>query len=292
MSCLWEAYAACFRLLSPLHIGWRRVGNLQQTRRYLPARNLWGALTARLARLAGVSSSDQAGYKQVGESVEHNLRFSYFFPISLPAGKTFPDLDANSRLSPWPWGDEEKFSWLFLSSQASTAINAAGTAEEGSLHDAEFIAPFTRENEPVGLFGYVFVRKNALPDWQVAWHQGLQFGGERTYGWGRVQARDPELLPVAQSGRVRCFGYEVDLTVPEAPIFVLAAETHLLAHSRAQGLGCTGAVESLMVRETREGHFFGRYTKVLDVCWTPGSKLLQPARLAIDGQGIWYPAAG
>ncbi|WP_041331191.1 MULTISPECIES: hypothetical protein [Roseiflexus] len=42
----WQAYEVIFRLRAPLHVGWRRVSNLQMTRHYLTGRNVWGALLA------------------------------------------------------------------------------------------------------------------------------------------------------------------------------------------------------------------------------------------------------
>ena len=44
----WTVYRVTWRLLAPMHIGWRKLGNMQQTRPYVTGRNLWGAFTARL----------------------------------------------------------------------------------------------------------------------------------------------------------------------------------------------------------------------------------------------------
>ena len=46
----WQKYDLAFQLLAPLHIGYRKVGNLMQSRGYVPGKNLWAALTARLTR--------------------------------------------------------------------------------------------------------------------------------------------------------------------------------------------------------------------------------------------------
>jgi hypothetical protein len=46
----WIGYRVVFRLRSPLHIGWRKAGNVQVTRPYLTGRSFWGALTERLVR--------------------------------------------------------------------------------------------------------------------------------------------------------------------------------------------------------------------------------------------------
>ena len=83
----WTAYQVSFRLLSPLHIGWRKLGNLQQTRPYVPGRSLWGALTARLTReLVGCN------YRCIGAKVDKELAFTYFYP----------SIQHNS-VTVWPW---------------------------------------------------------------------------------------------------------------------------------------------------------------------------------------------
>src|SRR5712692_8407277 len=99
----WVTYQVTFRLLSPMHIGWRKLGNLQQTRPYVTGRSLWGALTARITRELG--SSD---YEKIGKQADQQLAFTYFYP------STSKDPDA-IRL--WPWGDNwDKFAWSFLGS--------------------------------------------------------------------------------------------------------------------------------------------------------------------------------
>ena len=37
----WTAYRVVLRLRGPMHIGNGRVGNIQQTRPYVPGRNIW-----------------------------------------------------------------------------------------------------------------------------------------------------------------------------------------------------------------------------------------------------------
>ena len=50
----WTHYRLKFRLISPLFVGFRRSGNLWETRRYVPGKVLWAALTARLTRDRGL----------------------------------------------------------------------------------------------------------------------------------------------------------------------------------------------------------------------------------------------
>lgn len=281
----WHAYPVYLQLLSPVHIGWQRAGNLQQTRPYLPAWNLWGALTARLARQANIATEDQAGYKKMGELVEGNLRFTYFYPTMYFGNDAF---DADKML--WPWDDQERFSWLFFASQASTALSAACTAEEGSLHDVEFIAPFTRAGDQVGLVGYVFSKPDFQLDWQSVLRQGLQLGGERTYGWGRVRAEWPLTELTINEPQVNCFGLKVELDAPEAPIIKLKQHTGvLLAHTLVDGvMDFEGPIERMVRRDTKDSRFFGRDIKVNVPCWMPGSKSRLQADFGINGQGVWY----
>src|SRR5690348_1055610 len=106
----WEVYPVAFRLHSPVHIGWRKVGNLQQTRPYLIGRTLWGALTARLTREQGGTK-----YDDVGRAVDKLLTFTYFYPSTEP----HPE-----KVTLWPWARQwDEFAWTFLNSYASTALD-------------------------------------------------------------------------------------------------------------------------------------------------------------------------
>src|ERR1051326_8782018 len=79
----WGFYELRFRLLSPLHIGHQKIGNIQRTRHYVPARTLWGALTARLTRDAkacALTGVDEGDYVGMGALIKQQIAFSYFFP--------------------------------------------------------------------------------------------------------------------------------------------------------------------------------------------------------------------
>src|SRR5947199_6878046 len=96
-----------------------------------------------------------------------------------------------------------------MGSYASTSLANGRNAEEGSLHETEFIAPHTRGDDPkqVYLVGYIFENKQGekLP-WQGILRK-LQFGGERGYGWGRVEPVK-EMLEEVKNGK--CFDYDLD----------------------------------------------------------------------------------
>jgi len=177
----WTHYRLRFRLLAPLHVGWRKTGNLMQTRPYVPGRLLWAALTARLTRNAGQGHDAQA-YQDVGKRVQEYFRFGYLWP----------SLDGKHPY--FPWEHPADFEYLLLGSYMSTSLHPQSTtAEEGSLHEVEFLAPTARDGRPVFLLGDLWVSEDDLPndpanlgDWKAALSY-LQLGGERGYGWGRVR---------------------------------------------------------------------------------------------------------
>src|SRR5574341_188682 len=135
----WTPYLVIFKLLSPIHVGWRKIGNMQQTRPYVTGRALWGSLTACLVREGGGND-----YKTMGEEVDKQLAYSYFYP------------SADKKECDFYWDDWEEFSWKYLGSYVGTALQKGRGAENGSLHEIEFIAPVTRDNKPVHLVGYIF----------------------------------------------------------------------------------------------------------------------------------------
>jgi len=290
----WSVYLVLFRLLSPLHVGWRKVGNLQQTRPYLPGRNLRGALAARLTRDFG----EKKDYQETEKKIDDLLRFTYFYPVAPTDIQNFySEFAAGTNLKNkellWPWEDPEKFAWLFLDSYASTAISDQRTAEEGALHETEFISHRTKEGKQVGLIGYVFVRNDCSLPWKEVLSR-LQVGGERTYGWGRLAlwGRKPEKLKVME-GRIKCFGCLVypgearDDTFADGPVFSLEKEEPLLAHAKAENVECQGAIEPVVGRTTKNGAFFGREISAADICWVPGSKVKQAASFCLDREGLW-----
>jgi hypothetical protein len=269
----WTAYKIVFRLLSPMHIGWTKQGNVQRTRPYVAGKALWGALTARLTRDFPHLGGD---YETVGKRVSDELAFSYFYPA---VGETV-DL--------WPWGERaDEFAWRYLGSYASTALNyGCNTAEEGSLHETEFIAPHTRDGRPVYLVGYIFERQGCTLPWQEVLSR-LQLGGERTYGWGRVELHKPP------ENVQQFFDFHLDLN-GKRPVVIIPVGKELLAHTLAvefQGRrpvpGVSGPIEPLLGRETTNPQRFGGDLPPARICWQPGGTLTAGAKIIIGEYGIW-----
>jgi hypothetical protein len=267
----WTAYRITWRLLAPMHMGWRKLGNLQQTRPYVTGRSLWGAFTATLTRELGHN-----GYGKVGDQVDNDLAFTYFYP----------SIDEDT-VKVWPWPQfeheylSEEFAWLFLGSYVSTALENGRSSEERSLHETEFIAPYTRNGQPVYLIGYVFELDGCQLDWQNILGR-IQTGGERSYGWGRMHL---QCQPIKEK---KCFGYDLDLTGVYPQITVPKGK-ELLAHTSVEDLKNVqiGTMEPLVGRITRSDATFGSSISQAQICWIPGSTINEEKTFQIQPRGIW-----
>jgi hypothetical protein len=267
----WNGYQISLRLLSPLHIGWRKSGNLQQTRPYVTGRALWGALTARLTR-----DQQHDNYKTVGDQVDEQLAFTYFYPS---------DIDDRVRL--WPWGEEwDEFAWTYLNSYVSTALEDGHAAEEGSLHETEFISPRTRDGKQVYLIGYVLAQDDCQLNWLGALSR-LQLGGERGYGWGRMVLQlDRDKKSIGKDSP--CFKDFKLANGTDNPILeVTSSEAKLLAHAIADINEVAGEIEPLVGRETDPTGRFGHLHSKPKVCWKPGKSVSKGDKFSIGCRGLW-----
>lgn len=277
----WQGYQVVLRLVSPMHVGQHRLGNVRLTRGYVPARLWWAALTARLTRQTrqGDASSPSAeDYSQMGKRVHETMALGYLYPAlrTEQGWQVF-----------YPWDDAMTFRARFLSSYASTAlIYPQQSAAQGSLHEVEFLAPQTRsidgkESEAVYLVGNVWVREDA-PAWRTVLPY-LQFGGERGYGWGRIA-----LMEVTESTR---WGHHEIISGRGRPVVQVAAGGTLLAHTPAREVQAVGSIEALVGRQwTQEGP--GRTVEPFGgICYEPGSRVEQESYFTVGAYGLWLPPA-
>ncbi|RJX27662.1 MAG: hypothetical protein C4554_03855 [Dethiobacter sp.] len=258
----WKLYQVSFRLLSPLHIGWRKAGTLMQTLPYATGRNMWGAFTERLTREKGENN-----YKEVGQAINKQLRFTYFFPSTSP-----------EKIECWFWDDCEVFSWLYLNSYTSTALENK-FASDGSLHEIEYISPKTRRGESVYLLGYIMEKEDTLIDWKAVLNR-LQLGGERKYGWGRLMNHK------LSENYNDIFSYVFKESQGD-PQIVLPKGEPVLAHTVAEKMNCEGTLEPFVGRETSSGKGFGAVFSTAEICWVPGSKAKEEKTISIMPMGIW-----
>ncbi|MBX5492860.1 MAG: hypothetical protein IRZ14_17045 [Chloroflexi bacterium] len=186
----WQAYRLLFRVLSPIHIGFERIGNLQRTRPYVLGRNLWAAAAAKM-----VLEGRVAGYEQARSELSGHYCFGYLFP-------TFP---TETVFAPYYRGDglffgldqgigQREFEHRFLSSTAHTALTPVSRGvEEGSLHEIECVLPRTRpDGRLTYLAGVLFAQVGTSEATLRSLFDELQVGGERTYGMGRIRLESAE----------------------------------------------------------------------------------------------------
>lgn len=262
----WQKYDLVFQLLAPLHIGYRKVGKLMQTRGYLPGKNLWAALTARLTRDYDNGAEGQH-YVEIGQQVQDHFRFTYLYPTTQ---------NGNEYKIHYPWDDD--FDYLFMNSYASTALNyASQSAEDAMLHETEFIAPHTRAGQPVYLSGHLYIKID-LPTLLDNWPKALkdfQVGAERGYGWGRMR-----LISCDKQGEP--FNSE-----PRA----VTLNGHTTAHLKAENVtGIIGSVEPLIGWERNNDT--GRksdwkLSKQAIICYAPGAKVIGEHKFIIGPNGLW-----
>ena len=278
----WRCYQLTYELHSPLHIGYHKVGNLQRTRYYLPARNLWGALTERLTRRGFAPGGIPAGdYQKIGRWVQEHCAFTYFY--ILEGDRLLAPRYVNGKLC---YGDlpVPDFERRYLDSMAGTALEPQQTAAKtGSLHEVEFISLYPLDGgatwNRTRLRGWIFVDDGAYALWPQIRQalEDLSVGGERRYGFGRLRL-------VGDPTEGQSCGYEVDR---DRPRLRLNSGDPLPAHTPVDNVPARGLVEPLVGRETRSSARFGGQLINAQICWVPGSVLGADACLDIQPSGVW-----
>ena len=289
----WSLYQVTYELRSPLHIGYHKLGNLQRTRYYLPARNVWGAVTERLTRSGFTPPGTSEGhYGKVGEWVRSHCVFSYWF---FQDGHTllFPRYsDGGLRYGHL---SESEFERQYLAAHVTTALEAETTsAEGGSVHEIEVVRPTgaSGARQPV-LTGWVFFDDEAASflgaeaEWR-RWLAILQVGGERRYGFGWLRMiqggwRSERTGQLLDDYQANCDG--------QRPRIQVRKGRSLLAHTITQGVRASGVVEPLVGRETVGSDRFGRQLTKGALCWVPGSVCRDDRWLEVSPEGIWRQPA-
>lgn len=267
----WTVFQVVWRLMSPLHVGAGLVGNVQRTRPYLTGKAAWGALTARMARDQAGSRND---YARIGAQVNEELAFSYFYPAP------------GAAIDGFPWDQPEaEFQWRYLNTYAATALDyERSAAAESSLHETEYLMPFTREGAPVFLSGYILEREAGALQWQSALER-VQLGGERARGWGRVR-----LETLTRTDDLLFDAWQVNVSTPRPILSSVRDTPRVFAHTRTKDIASPrGEIEPLVGRETNDAGAHGQLLRGAVVCWAPGSEIEKCAlRLGMDG--IWGKA--
>lgn len=276
----WTPYKLVYRAMAPVHIGYHKLGFIQRTRYYILGRNLWGALTANLTRSLGSEN-----YEGIRQQIKDNIRFTYLYP-------TLSE-DGSSPLIPFFTKEGIKygcggqsylaheFECIFIHAHAQTALEPSSlTAEEGSLHETEYIAPVVEidsEFKPVFFVGYIFLRNGSdiKPENGPALEKALEsiwVGGERKYGFGQLRLESKK--PAGKDHRLfGTFNFNCEkgaITIPNSnPI-----PAHLRIDDKLKAK-LKGDIEPLVGLEYGIGEKgkvgFGQKVSKCELCWMPGS---------------------
>ena len=285
----WSFYRWVWRLESPLHIGMPPAGILNRTRLYVPARALWGALVAEIARCQTDGFPD---YADVGQCLRENARFSYLYPAEetdqgwlawLPIfreGIGLGWLREDMREDHERILSDREFRRRLLYTRPGTAIDhGTSTAAEGTLRETECVQPLWRDErgdfcKQVAYVGYIFVRDNALEE-ELRLVTEIFVGGDTRYGLGRL------VLSGTWEQAHNCFGAQVDLDESHPIIHT----KHLLAHAEADQGQIIGAWEMIAGWDLTKSDRLVVINP--DPLWAPGSVCQHPMKFRIDEMGIW-----
>jgi len=280
----WKMYRWVWRVVSPLHIGLQPAGALNRTRLYIPARTLWGALTAELARRQSNAFPD---YQKTGECLCREVRFGYLFPAERVNGKWqawLPDYEQGEGLV-WQREDGQKrevnrlFRRLLLVTRPGTAIDpASDSAGEGTLREYEILGQWWRSQEgdteakPVAMTGYLFSKDDTLSE-QLKDIQELFVGGDTRYGLGCIKRIEEAKQEDA------FFGCRVYLN-GDSPI---VHTSRVLAHTIMQDSSVVLGNQECI----RGWNNASETTKPLSLVLAPGSHVEKEHDFVIQEEGLW-----
>lgn len=288
---IWSLYRWTWQLEAPLHIGMPPAGSINRCRLYVPARALWGALTAELARSKSGNFPDYPG---VGENLRKQTRLGYLFPAERVGSEWkawLPSYEPGKGLVWKPEGndtglEDRRFRTRLLSTRPGTAIEPeSDTAAEGSLRETEIVNAVWREatgvpGSRVAFVGYLFVRNDDTADAadtiRIAGRNVpdmLQVGGDTRYGFGKLQR-------LACEPAKDFFGWTVDLSGPDPGV----DSPCLLAHADVAD-GTQSGLQGQ--QEIMAGWDYGKLEPKPTVLWQPGSAAGRNVRWLIHTDWYW-----
>ena len=308
----WTCYKLVYQAISPIHIGYGRLGNIQLTRYYILGKNMWGTAVANLTKaiMQKKGKYELSLYGTIGNIFKEPLIFSYFYPA----------IDVNNPFIPFykedglyyglksPILTKSEFEQDFISSLPSTAIDPSTfTIEEGSLHEVEFITPWTKKTKrPVYFVGYLFAKKGISEDYEIKFADNppsilindyelfnafaqIYVGGEKRYGFGLLRLCFDKIEII----RNKIFDrYSVELQDNKF-ITIISKDLPIFAHldvSDTEHINIEGNIEPLVGREwedevQRSHQGAGQRLSKGVICYTPGSVLKSKANACIERFG-------
>lgn len=291
----WSLFRWVWQLDGSLHVGMPPAGSLNRTRLYVPARALWGALTAELSRREAQNGKEPQ-YPSVGARLQNDYRFTYLFPAEKVEETWRAWLPTYHHSLGLSWGREDqpdqavgdrRFRRRLLSTRPGTSIDASTDAiDDGSLRETECIEARWRNDQGrnagrVAMVGYAFIHTalandNSPSEWcRLNGVDTLFVGGDTRYGLGRLRR-----VAFDRVKQDEAFGAPITL-VGNTPQMKTST---VWAHSHSQGL-MSGALELLGGWERNSIHRPHQSAPL----WQPGSRCSEPIHWSIDDSGLWSP---
>ena len=193
-----NVYRIRYKAILPIHIGsGRKLGIINQTRYFIPATNIWGAISANLAQkdMEITTNYSLKRYQEAGDFIKNNLIITNFYPV-IENQVCLPKFKEEG----FYYGQYSKYEFesLILDSYTSTALQMK-TAEEGSLHEIEFLKNKVKGKD-LEFEGYIGIKNDKIKeehgDVKILYNENAFFlkeiienisvGGERKYGFGRL----------------------------------------------------------------------------------------------------------
>lgn len=290
----WSLYRWTWQLEAPLYVGMPPAGSLNRCRLYVPARALWGAVTAEITR--ATAGSGCPDYEKVGDKLRQELRFTYLFPAERSGNEWHGWLPRYVEDKGLVWQREDathhelsdrQFRMRLLSTRPSTAIEpSSDVAAEGSLRETECMNTWWSEHEnlpsgPVRLVGYVFVYDNLKQELCDGLKnlECIMIGGDTRYGLGSL--RRVEMRPDPQ-----VFGCNVHLSRGDPGVETERVLAHAELNAKVQPQ-LRGNVELL------RGWDYGKsnHWHSGNPLWVPGSAGESAWLWRIDASGHWSLAS-
>lgn len=282
-----------WRLEAPLFIGMPPAGTLNRCRPYVPARALWGAVTAEISRSRNGDSFPD--YGNLGSEIALNCRFTYLYPTEKSGDNYLVWLPQYAEKEWIRWycscgkrslSDREFRRRLFDSRPGTAIAPETDSASDGTLRETECINPWWRDSschqaEPHRVFflGYVFLRNNGFQR-QLDDIDTVFVGGDTRYGLGKMNREQWDDL----SADVSVFGRPVYLDKENPEIESDFVWGHAPADGQAPIHGMQGNKELLGWWE-QDTLCKGTIT------WAPGS-FLKTTPWSIDNYGYWRHPTG
>lgn len=283
----WTALRWVWRLEAPLFVGMPPAGALNRCRPYVPARALWGAVTAEISRSSNGDSFPDYGKR--GREVASNCRFTYLFPAEKRGDKFLAWMPIfRKRGVQWCCNGGEEylsdrgFRRRLMGTRPGTAIAPESySASEGTLRETECINLWWRdsncqeETSAVLLLGYVFLRKNGFRR-QLDNIDTLFVGGDTRYGLGKICRVGWHEVPdnLSVFGKVVHLDRE-DPEIQSDTLWGHALEGDLQKKQMIQG------VQELLGGWNQGSPWRGKLT------WAPGSSLKDSTAWSIEKDGYW-----